>query len=184
MAKRNLNEVLGFISRWGDSKFSNMIIESKMEDEDNSSVFYTTELPRGARPRKPGDEVKPIFGSIMNKLGRIVGKGKSRIAPKGSTTSKVLGGIGKGIKGAFKGVGTDIGSLLTSEEDYDYIYDVVDIPRKKKSSKKKPALPSSEDKPSELPSSKESDEAEKILPAVKSQDKLPAPKKTEEEENQ
>lgn len=146
-----------------------------MEDEDNSSVFYTTELPRGARPRKPGDEVKPIFGSIMNKLGRIVGKGKSRIAPKGSTTSKVLGGIGKGIKGAFKGVGTDIGSLLTSEEDYDYIYDVVDIP------KDSSAPPDSDGKPSELPSPKESDEVEKILPAVKSQRRLPAPKEPKED---
>lgn len=170
MPKRNLNEVLGFISRWGESSFSTIIRESSKDadkDEDNGSIFYTSQLPRGARPRKPGDEVKPIFGSIMRKLGKIVGKGKNRIAPKGSTTSKVLGGIGKGIKGTFKGVGSDIGDLLTSEEDYDYIYDEIDIPKPKKSQKKKPALPDSDEKPSELPSPKESDEVEKRLPAPK-----------------
>jgi len=205
MAKRNLNEVLEFISRWGDSRFSVIIKESTqpkslkdrmIEDEDNSSVFYTSQLPRGARPRKPGEkEDGSILGGAMFKLGRMLGKTKNRVAPKGSGASKVLGGIGrvgKAIgtvgKAAFKGVGSDISDLLTSEEDYDYVYDEIDIPSETqdtktetspslpdKSGKKLPAPGESSSSSKSLPSAEESEDSPKALPAPKT-------KKDEEEE--
>lgn len=196
MSRRNLNEVLGFISRWGDSHFSIIIKESTVstkpksledrmaEDEGNPSIFYTSALPRGARFRKPGEkESAPILGGAMNKLGRLFGKAKNRIAPKGSRTSKVLGGIARAGKGLFKGVGSSITDLLTSEDDYDYIAEPIitqPIKRKKKTTDKSSELES----PSmdELPPPKESGDSPEQLPEPKQNKSLPAPEEEEEEE--
>jgi len=190
MDKQNINKILEFISKWGNSRFSVNLQESTAatptsssekeeetndnddlkaledrmeEDEDNRSVFYTTELPAGARRRKPSEkEGNPLFGSAMKKLGRFFGKTKNRVAPEGSRTSKVLGGIGRAGKAVFRGVGSDISDLLTSPEDYDYVYDEIEIPEPEDDGKKLPA-PKEDDDSKKLPAPKE-DDSESVEP--------------------